>query len=205
MQRYVDWVNGLTTPEDVFRERFIESPVVQPTVIMAKETFLEAGGYHDDGYAEDYHLWLRLAGTGMRYRKVSEKLYQWHDRAGRLTRTHERYDQKKMIHLKALALATEPRVRKYGVVISGAGPIGRALCRELIVLEVEVHGFFEVSPKRVGSVCQGKPIAGIGEFGTRWREAVLLSAVGVAGAREGVRAIAVAADYREGFDFFCCC
>ena len=64
MQRYVDWVNGLDCPESVSRERFIESPVVQPTVMMSKALFLESGGYLQNGFAEDYDLWLRLLERG---------------------------------------------------------------------------------------------------------------------------------------------
>ncbi|MGC6464246.1 MAG: glycosyltransferase family 2 protein [Akkermansiaceae bacterium] len=205
MQRYVDWVNGLKTPEAVFRERFVESPVVQPTVILSKKVFLEAGGYLDNGFAEDYDLWLRLLEKGARFGKVGEDLYFWQDRGDRLTRTDPRFEQKKMLELKAAALARMPGVRDRGVAISGAGPIGRVLGRELLARGVNVRGFFEVSPKKVGGSCQGRPIAGLDEFGTRWREAILLSAVGVAGGRSKVRTLASGEGYREGEDFWCCC
>jgi glycosyltransferase involved in cell wall biosynthesis len=205
MQRYVDWVNGLDCPEVVSRERFIESPVVQPTVMMSKALFLETGGYVRNGFAEDYDLWLRLLERGARFGKVPELLYQWQDRAGRLTRSDPRFEQKKMLELKADALSRLDRVRENGVAISGAGPIGKVLGRELLKRGVKVHGFFEVSPKRVGSICQGVPIAGLEEFGIRWREAVLLSAVGVAGGRDKVRAVAEAQGYDQGEDFWCCC
>jgi len=205
MRRYVDWVNGLDSPERVSQERFIESPVVQPTVIMSKKLFLESGGYLRNGFAEDYDLWLRLLEHGARFGKVPGKLYQWRDRAGRLTRSDPRFGQKKMLELKADALSRLDRVRENGVAISGAGPIGKVLARELLQRGIRVHGFFEVSPKRVGSICRGAPVAGLDEFGTRWREAVLLSAVGVPGGREKVRAVAEAAGYQEGRDFWCCC
>lgn len=205
MHRYVDWVNGLDTPEKVSRERFVESPVVQPTVVMAKDLFLEVGGYLRNGFAEDYDLWLRLLRHGARFGKVSELLYDWHDRADRLTRSDTRFDHKMMLALKADALSRLLKVWERGVVISGAGPIGKVLGRELISRGVTVRGYFEVSPKRIGSICQGAPIAGADEFGTRWRDAVLLAAVGVGGGRFQVRAMAEGAGYREGEDFWCCC
>jgi len=142
---------------------------------------------------------------GMRYGKVEEELYYWYDREGRLTRSHTRYGQREMIALKAQALAELPMVKERGVSLSGAGPIGKVLARELLARGVTVHGFFEVSPKRVGSVCQGRPIASAEECGTRWRDAVLLSAVGVPGGRALVRELAGKVGYREGEDFFCCC
>ena len=60
-------------------------------------------------------------------------------------------------------------------------------------------------PGGSGGICRGVPVAGLDEFGTRWREAVLLSAVGVVGGREKVREIAKSQGYGEGDDFWCCC
>jgi glycosyltransferase involved in cell wall biosynthesis len=205
MQRYVDWVNDLTNPEAVSRERFVESPVVQPTVMMSREVFSNAGGYRENGFAEDYDLWLRLLERGERFGKVCENLYQWHDRADRLTRSDPRFEHKKMLGLKADALSRLPEVRARGVALMGAGPIGKVLGRELIAGGITVHGYFEVNRKRIGSTCQGTPIVGQQEFGLRWRDAILLSAVGVAGGREAVRALASGEGYREGTDFWCCC
>lgn len=205
MQRYVDWVNGLNTPEKVSRERFVESPVVQPTVVMAKSLFEEVGGYLRNGFAEDYDLWLRLLEYGARFGKVSDLLYHWNDRPDRLTRSDPRFEHKMMLALKADALARLPEIKEKGVVISGAGPIGKVLGRELISRGIEVHGYFEVSPKRIGSTCQGAPIAGPEEFGRRWPDAILLSAVGVSGGRFKVRELAEEAGFEEGRDFWCCC
>ncbi len=202
MQRYVDWVNGL---EDPAKERFVESPVVQPTVVLSKDLFLESGGYLRNGYAEDYDLWLRLLEREVRFGKVRDELYFWHDRNDRLTRSDERFGQKKMLALKAEYLLRLPMVQEKGVVISGAGPIGKVLGRELKARGVVLHGYFEIDPRRVGSTRQGAPIAGPEEFGVRWREAVLLSAVGVPGGREKVRKLAAAHGYEEGGDFWCCC
>ena len=205
MHLYVDWVNGLDTPEKVLRERFVESPVVQPTVVMARSLFLEVGGYLRNGFAEDYDLWLRLLERGTRFGKVSELLYDWYDRPDRLTRSDPRFDHKMMLALKANALSRLPEISKNGVVISGAGPIGKVLGRELISRGIEVQGYFEVSPKRIGSTCQGAPIVGLEEFGQRWQDAVLLAGVGVDGGRLKVRKLANEAGLAEGTDFWCCC
>ena len=179
--------------------------MVQPTVMMAKGVFLEVGGYLRNGLAEDYDLWLRLLEKGARFGKVPERLYQWHDRNDRLTRSDPRFGQKKMLELKAEALSRLPEVVERGVVISGAGPIGKRLGRHLRGLGVEMHGFFEVSERRIGQTIGGVPVAGADEVGVRWRDSVLLSAVGVPGGRGQVRALAAAAGYLEGEDFWCCC
>lgn len=205
MRRYVDWVNGLDTPDKVARERFVESPVVQPTVMMARSLFREAGGYRRNGFAEDYDLWLRLLERGVRFGKVGEPLYHWHDRADRLTRSDPRFGHKKMLALKAEALSRLPEVARRGVAIAGAGPTGKVLGRELRECGVDLQGYFEVSPKRIGGHCQGRPVAGPDEFGGRWRTAVLLGAVGSGGGRDTVRKMAAGAGYEEGRDFWACC
>jgi glycosyltransferase involved in cell wall biosynthesis len=205
MHRYVDWVNSLDTPDKVLRERFVESPVVQPTVIMTKNLFEKAGGYLRNGFAEDYDLWLRLLERGARFGKIPDLLYDWYDRPDRLTRSDPRFDQKTMLALKADALARLLEIREKGVVISGAGPIGKVLGRELISRRINVRGYFEVSPKRIGSTCQGVPIAGPEEFGRRWRDSILLAAVGAGGGRLKIRMLANEAGFSEGRDFWCCC
>lgn len=205
MQRYVQWVNGLRTPEDVARERFIECPVIQPTVMMRGEVLEDVGGYRDTPWAEDHDLWLRMLQGGVRFGKVDEVLFDWRDGAGRLTRSHAMYGEDQVWRMKAHHLAGLELVRGRGVAICGGGPIGKRLRRLLDDVGVEVHGFFEVNPRKIGGRMSGVPVAGPEEFGARWRDAVLLSAVGVPGGRDRVRGLARQAGYVEGLDFWCCC
>ena len=142
---------------------------------------------------------------GVRFGKVEEKLFVWTDSPGRLTRSHDMYGQDQVWRMKAHHLARETGVRDRGVAICGAGPIGKRLASLLAAEGVVVHGFFEVNPRRIGARIAGVPVAGPDEFGSRWRTAVALSAVGVAGGRARVRALARAAGYQEGSDFWCCC
>ena len=148
-----------------------------------REALLEAGGYRCCGWAEDHDLYLRLLARGMRFGKVPEVLLDWRDGPGRLTRTHPDYAEAQVWRMKAHHLAQLTKVETQGVVICGAGPIGKRLGRLLRAAGVTVHGFFEVHPRRIGQRIGGVPVAGPEEFGARWREAVLLSAVGVDGGR----------------------
>lgn len=68
-----------------------------------------------------------------------------------------------------------------------------------------MRAVFDVAPARIGRDWRGVMVSGPAEFGVRERGAVLLSAVGVAGGRARVRALAQAAGYREGVDFWCLC
>lgn len=205
MQRYVDWVNGLTTPEAVARERFVECPVIQPSMMFRREALKRAGGYRQVSWAEDHDLFLRMLEQGMEIGKVDEILLDWRDSPTRLTRTHEAYAEDQVWAMKAHYLARVERIRKHGVAICGAGPIGKRLAKLLVAEGATMKGFFEVNPRRIGERIGGVEVAGPADFGTKWREAVLLSAVGVAGGRDRVRALAREQGYQEGNDLWCCC
>jgi hypothetical protein len=136
---------------------------------------------------------------------VPEILLDWRDGKARLTRSDPAYAEEQVWRMKAHPLAQERLARKGGVAIGGAGPIGKRLARLLDGEGVEVKGFFDVHPRRIGERIGGSEVAAPDEIGSRWREAVLLSAVGVEGGREKVRELAEAAGYVEGEDFWCCC
>ena len=205
MERYVDWVNGLVSAEAVARERFVECPVIQPSMMMQREALDLVGGYRTTSWAEDHDLVLRMLGAGVRIGKVDEVLLDWRDGPGRLTRSHPMYSEEQVWLMKAHHLARLPAVRDRGVVISGAGPIGKRLGRLLREEGVEIQGFLEVNVRRIGQEIGGVPVVAAEEIGTFRREAVLLSAVGVPGGRERVRALAEGVGYLEGQDFWCCC
>lgn len=205
MSRYVEWVNSLRDHEAISKARFIENPVINPTVLVRRSLLEVVGSYRDVPWAEDHDLWLRVLQHGARFAKVPERLLKWRDSQGRLTRSDSRYGEKERQRMRAHHLAAIPAVRERGVVIAGAGPIGKSLARELLLLGVEVRGFFDVHPRRLGEVIHGAEVAGLEEFGRRWRDAVMLSAVGLAGVREEIRGLAAAAGYEEGCDLWCVC
>ncbi|MBK1833176.1 glycosyltransferase [Roseibacillus ishigakijimensis] len=204
LERFVAWANDLQRPEDFRRERFVESPVIQPGVLMTKAAYEAAGGYRVEDGPEDYDLWLRMLEKGARFVQAPEALLHWRDSPQRLTRSHEDYSQSRMTATKARHLGRLPAVRERGVTLAGGGPIGRALAKLLLAEGVRVHGFFEVNARKIGRTILGLPVWGMGDFGQIHRSAVLLGCVG-RGGRERVRTVARQAGYREGTDFFACC
>ena len=203
-QRYIDWSNGLVQSGQIARERFIESPVVNPTALFRGEILRAFGGYRDVEWAEDYDLYLMLLDAGMAIAKVPEILFDWNDGESRLTRTDGRYSQDNFLRAKAHFLGRMPTVRKHGALICGAGPIGKRIGRFLRDNEgVNVHSFFEVNPRRIGKTIGGIPVLAQEEM--KRDEAVLLSAVGLEGARDLIRGLASDARYEEGVNFFCVC
>lgn len=204
LENFIDWANGLQKPEDFRRERFVESPVIQPGVLMTRESYLAAGGYRVEKGPEDYDLWLRMLESGARFFQAPEALIEWRDSPSRLTRSHDDYAETQMRATKARYLSRLPAVIENGVILAGSGPIGRKMAKLLLAENIEIRGFIDVAPRKIGSTALGFPIWGPKDLGKKERAAILLGCVGQ-GKRAAVRTLAKSAGYREGHDFFACC
>jgi glycosyltransferase involved in cell wall biosynthesis len=205
MSRYVAWANSLTDHDAMSRSRFIECPVINPTAMVRRDWMDRVGGYHDTAWAEDHDLWLRLLSAGCRFVRVPEVLLQWRDSPQRLTRRDPRYGSEARSRMRAHHLGNIPEVAEHGVVIAGAGPIGKRLALDLQNEGISVKGFFDVNPARVGQLIHGIEVAAADQMESRWRQSIMLGAVGLKGARSTVREMAIAAGRREGEDFWAVC
>ncbi|MEM1085659.1 MAG: glycosyltransferase [Verrucomicrobiota bacterium] len=205
MNRYVEWVNALQHPDEIAVSRFIECPVIHPTAMMRRDRLEALGGYREVPWAEDHDLWLRMLEAGCRFEKVPGVHLLWRDSPRRLTRRDPRYDDRARSRMRAHHLSRLPAVKQSGVVIAGAGPIGKRLARDLLEEGSKLRGFFEVSPRRIGQKIHGVEVVSAEQVATRWRDAVLLGAVGLEGGREQIRELAQAAGRREGADFWAVC
>jgi glycosyltransferase involved in cell wall biosynthesis len=205
MRRYVAWANSLADHDAMSRSRFIECPVINPTAMIRRDWMDRVGGYHDTPWAEDHDLFLRLLAAGCRFARSPEILLQWRDSPQRLTRRDPRYGTEARSRMRAHHLRDLTGVAAHGVVIAGAGPIGKRLALDLQAEGIAVKGFFDVSPARVGQTIHGAEVAAAGQMETRWRASVMLGAVGLEGARSIVREMAIAAGRREGEDFWAVC
>jgi len=198
MARYVEWLNGLVTPEQIAAEIYVEAPVCHPSVTLRTEVLRAVGGYRDRGWAEDYDLWLRLHQSGARMAQVPRTLHVWRDHDRRLTRTDPRYAPARFFDLKAhfLARVLDGRAR-----IWGAGRDGRRLARALVAEGVVIEAFIDIDPKKIGGVRRGDiPIIGPDGIGDG---APIISAVGVRGARADIRRRLTTLGLEEGADFIC--
>lgn len=202
-QRYETWVNSVTTPEQILRERFVDSPLPNPTALVRREVLEALGGYHDPDWAEDYDFWLRLLEKGFQLGKVEEILLDWFDAPDRSTRTVPRYELTRFQEAKAHYLSRIPEVQQLGVTLCGAGPIGKEMARYLRIRAVEVHAFCEVNERQIGNRIDGIPVLGPDVMSGKLRSTILLSAVGQPGARARIRKLALDAGFVEGADFFC--
>jgi len=201
MRRYVDWQNGLLGHEDLVSNLFVESPIAHPSVLMRRDIFERAGGYHDPGWAEDFDLWHRLRERGARFEKLSRALLSWRDSDGRLTRTHAMYSEKKFYEAKLHFFKRHPLCRS-PVAIWGAGPTGRDWTRDLLRAGLEVPCVIDIDPKKIGrTIANGRVRVVSPEEALSRRAGLILGAVGSRGARDLIRARLVHERLQEGRDF----
>ncbi len=202
---YLEWQNGLLSDADIRREIFIESPLPNPSVTFRREVLLQAGGYQDFGWPEDYDLFLRLYLSGVRFAKLPEVLMEWREHPDRLTRTDRRYSLENFLRLKAHYLALGPLAGRDSVVMWGAGMVGRRLGRQLIQLGVPVEAYIDIDPRKIGSTRRGRPVLSpeaLPEWWRRFESPALLAAVGSRGARQLIRQRLAGLGLREGQDWW---
>lgn len=199
MLAYVEWLNSLLDHEAMFRDRFVESPVVHPSVAMRREALVGLGGWRELPGPEDYDLWLRAFDAGMRFAKLRETLLFWRDSPERLTRSDPRYAPAAFLAVKLEALARGPLARGRPVVVWGAGPVGKGWARALVAAGHDVSAFAEVDPRKLGARIHGAPVVSVEQAGSR-RGALHLAAVGQKGARERIRAEALRIGLVDGVD-----
>jgi len=182
--RYQQWLNACRSPQEIHQQLFIESPIPNPTVVFRRQAIDQLGGYHDPQWPEDYDLFLRADGLGMRMGKPAEIVLRWREHEQRLTRTDARYDIARFQAAKAHYLV-EDRLDGRAVVIWGAGPSGRLMYDLLQAEGARIDGFLDVHPRRIGGRKRGLPVWPI-EHAIQLQDEMVLVAVGAAGARKKI-------------------
>lgn len=199
LQAYGRWLSSLTSPERLFRDRFIESPLCHPSVLLRAEALRAVGGWRDGAFPEDWELWLRLLERGHRLACVPEVLHRWTDHDGRLTRQDARYALARHLDLKADYLARLLGGRP--VTLWGATDTGRQLSRRLSARGLAVARFVELNPRKVGQRIHGAPV--LHPDALPRDESHVLVCVAAKGAREDIRGWLTGRGYEELRDFTC--
>jgi glycosyltransferase involved in cell wall biosynthesis len=195
LKRLEAWLNATVTKDQCRNARFIEAPLVHPSATFRRAAL--ADGWEDHGWAEDWDLLLRLVENGWELAKVPQNLLHWRDSEHRLTRTHAAYREEQMLRLRAHYLARGPLAgRPFD--IWGAGPTGKRLARELEAHRLRPRAFFDVD--RTKRIARGRPVLGEQDLPPPG-EAMLICAVGAAGARDEIRGVLAPRGFREGSDY----
>ena len=103
--KYVNWVNSVITYEQIKINRFIDSPIVNPSAMWRRETGKKHGMYKSGDFPEDYEMWLRWLEEGVKISKVPSYVLKWHDSKNRLTRNHSIYSDNAFYRIKTFYLS----------------------------------------------------------------------------------------------------
>ncbi|MFW5886496.1 MAG: glycosyltransferase family 2 protein [Bacteroidota bacterium] len=103
--RYVRLINEIQNYTSIFKRRFVESPLVHPSMMWKKELNSIYGNYLEGDFPEDYELWLRWLHEGVKIGKVPFYILKWFDSPGRLTRIDKRYNDTAFYKLKSYYLS----------------------------------------------------------------------------------------------------
>jgi glycosyltransferase involved in cell wall biosynthesis len=202
-QAHVAWTNSLLTPADIALRRFVESPVVHPSVMFRRELLQQHGGYASGDFPEDYELWLRWLDAGVQFGKVDAELLIWSDPPARLSRTELRYRTGAFYRTKCVYLArwlkrqVEPSREIW---LWGAGRITRQRFRTLGNGGITISGFIDVDVKKLGWLRDGRPVVAPCNLPSR-DQAFILAGVATRGARDLIGAELNGRGRIEGSDY----
>jgi hypothetical protein len=196
---YVRWNNDIISYQDICTNRFVESPLIHPSVMFRKELIDLYGNYKQGDFPEDYELWLRWLEKGIKMEKLPEKLLDWRDSKERLSRTDDRYSTTSFFETKTVYLYNwlkENNPFHPKVVVWGAGRIARQ--RFALLHDLGVHPKFLID-------LRANPTRNVIEY-TRTPSAgkhFIVNYVGNRDARNKIREFLFDLDYVEGKDFIC--
>jgi glycosyltransferase involved in cell wall biosynthesis len=199
-RRYEQWLNTIQSSADVAREIFVECPIAHPTLCLRRTALDAVAGYADRGWPEDYDLVLRLFAAGLLLANVPEVLLDWREQPRRASRVEARYQPDAFRRCKVHYLRRTPLAEKNGVLVWGAGPVGKAFARELTAQGSVVRAFVELDARKIGQTIHGAPVVAPDRLAC-YRDALAVAAVGQPNARAEIRAALAAAGWREGVDF----
>jgi glycosyltransferase involved in cell wall biosynthesis len=201
-RRYQAWLNELTEPEIVARDAFVECPIAHPTLMVRRYAFEKIGGYQTKAWPEDYDLVLRLHTSGARLANVPRVLHFWREGSHRMSRSDPRYAPDAFRRCKVHYLRLSLLDGRDSVRVWGAGRVGKDFARALAEDGIQVRGFFDIDPRRIGQKIYGVPVEDA-EAIARFRDVYLLVAVGAAGARALIREQLTQAGLEEPKDYCC--
>ncbi|MFW6289956.1 MAG: glycosyltransferase family 2 protein [Mariniphaga sp.] len=198
-RRFVNWVNSFSTFGEIKINRFIEIPIVNPTILFKRDLYERFGGCRHGDFPEDYEMQLRYLDAGVRMAKLPEPLLEWHDYSHRLTRTNERYTTEAFFNVKAEYFrkwscqnnVLHPRVWVWGA--------GRKTRRRASLIEsggITIEGYIDVVKNKttVKTTLHFTEVPPPGKM-------FIVAMVGSYGAREQIRQYLIKKRYTDGKDF----
>lgn len=204
MQRYELWMNSLVTCEQIAKDMFVESPIAHPSAMLRRRELIDIGCYRDNGWAEDYDLWLRYHTAGKRFLKPDRVLVFWRHGDSRLTFTDSRYSVENFLRCKAHYLHRLLREETRNIILWGAGQMGRRLNKHLLREGLSVEAVIDVDADKIGKSMRGKPIVGVEYLRDNQSDkSFVIAAVGSHESRSRIRSTLSELGFEETRDFIC--
>jgi glycosyltransferase involved in cell wall biosynthesis len=198
--RYEGWINGLSEHDAMVRDIFVECPIPHPTFLLRADAVSLVGGYRDPGWPEDYDLLLRLWEAGGRFGKVPTVLLKWRESQQRLSRNDGVYAEAAFRRCKVHYLLRTHLSGGRGVVVWGAGPVGKAFARELQRQGGTLKAFVDLDPRKIGQEIHGVPVIPP-DRANEFRPALSVAAVAKGRARTEIRRTLTDLGWKELEDF----
>ncbi len=198
--RYEAWLNDMRTPADVERNLFVECPLAHPTFFLRSSAVSEVGGYADRGWPEDYDLLMRLWESGAALGVVDRVLLHWRERQDRASRRHEAYAPEAFRRCKVHYLLRTLARDREGLVVWGAGPLGKSFAREVQRQGGRVRTFVDLDERKIGQHIHGATVVHPSRV-NEYRSGYCVAAVGQVGARDQIRSALRQAGWSEVVDF----
>lgn len=199
-KQYLDWVNQVRSPEQIFLNQFVEYPIVNPSIMFRRDLINRFGDYKCGDFPEDYEFFLRLSTGGVRMQKVNEVVLKWNDLPCRLTRTHPSYSEEAFNKIKSNYLASWLKKNNQfdpQIWVWGAGKQARKRSSELESHGIQILGYIDVSRKeRSGDL----PVIHFDDL-PDLPDRFIVSYVSNWGARDEIKAYLKGRNWREGMDF----
>lgn len=142
---FVEWSNNMTSWNDICQNRFVEFPVVNPTLMFRKSILDQVGFLKEGEFPEDYEWFLRAIAYGHKIEKLPLPLLDWNDSSSRLTRTDPRYQSDAFFRIKTEYLAKHlTSINQTKVWIWGAGKLGLNRSQLLLKHGIEIMGYIDI-------------------------------------------------------------
>lgn len=199
IQAYVRWSNAIITHEEILLNRFVDAPLIHPTVMFRRSLLSRFGSYLEGDFPEDFELWLRWMDQGVRFYKLPEVFLYWRDSEERLTRKDQRYRSEAFYHTKTEYLVKW--LQKHNpfhpqVVVLGGGRKSRQRARLLEEKGIKISAYIDIIPDKTTS----KPCIHYLDI-EKPGKYFILSYVSNRGQREKIRNYLLQKDYLEGIHF----
>ncbi|MDN5216709.1 glycosyltransferase family A protein [Fulvivirgaceae bacterium BMA12] len=199
---YCEWINSLRSSREIYINRFVDSPIAHPTVMLRKEVMDKYGYYDESELPEDYELWLRLMHEGVKFSKIDRELLTWTDRTNRLSRTHSNYGKNAFYKIKSKYLICWikkkfpdklPKIWIWGW--------GKSVFQKSADLndQLPISGYIDVSTPPVPS--QKRTVIHYSDIPPQGN-VLILSYVGDRLGKSGICQYLMARGYKAGIDFY---